>query len=218
MLPLSVRGSIPAPWIRTPCCLGSPGIGRRSFQEFRDLEFVRPRSPSQVRSIPVSARRSTRRPCRPRLHPSNFFLIPRSLRRRNDRSEKVENRGQIFTILRCIVVLFAEKSHEYGPILRFRSRSISAAQAPRVLHPIYGSGPIFSGGATRRSGHISPWQKSSRHSTVPASRRTALRFGRAHKGPAPESRLVRRAQERSRCSRDFHHGLIVDWPEGPRTG
>ena len=25
--------------------------------------------------------------------------------------------------------------------------------------------------------HISPWQKSSRHSTVPASRRTALRFG-----------------------------------------
>ena len=25
---------------------------------------------------------------------------------------------------------------------------------------------------------------------------------------APESRLVRRAQERSRCSRDFHHGLI----------
>ena len=55
----------------------------------------------------------------------------RSLRGRNDRSEKVENRGQIFTILRCIVVLFAEKSHEYGPILRFRSRLISAAQAPR---------------------------------------------------------------------------------------
>ena len=25
---------------------------------------------------------------------------------------------------------------------------------------------------------------------------------------APSSRLVRRAQERSRCSRDFHHGLI----------
>ena len=55
----------------------------------------------------------------------------RSLRGRNDRSEKVENRGQIFTILRCIVVLFAEKSGKYGPILRFRSRLISAAQAPR---------------------------------------------------------------------------------------
>ena len=25
---------------------------------------------------------------------------------------------------------------------------------------------------------------------------------------APSSRLVRRAQERSRCSRDFHHGLL----------
>ena len=57
---------------------------------------------------------------------------PRSLRGRNDRSEKVENRGQIFTILRCIVVLFAEKSGKYGPILRFRSRLISAAQAPRA--------------------------------------------------------------------------------------
>ncbi len=59
----------------------------------------------------------------------------RSLRGRNDRSEKVENRGQIFPILRCIVVLFAEKSHEYGPILRFRSRLISAAQAPSRSGP-----------------------------------------------------------------------------------
>ena len=42
---------------------------------------------------------------------------PRSLRGRNDRSEKVGNRGQIFSILRCIVVLFAEKSGKYGPIL-----------------------------------------------------------------------------------------------------
>ncbi len=42
---------------------------------------------------------------------------PRSLRGRNDRSEKVGNRGQIFSILRCIVVLFAEKSRKYGPIL-----------------------------------------------------------------------------------------------------
>ncbi len=41
----------------------------------------------------------------------------RSLRGRNDRSEKVGNRGQIFSILRCIVVLFAEKSRKYGPIL-----------------------------------------------------------------------------------------------------
>ncbi len=29
---------------------------------------------------------------------------------------------------------------------------------------------------------------------------------------APESRLVRRAQERSRCSRDFHHGLLREGP------
>ena len=61
--------------------------------------------------------------------------MARSLRRRNDRSEKVGNRGQIFTILRRIVVLFAEKSGEYGPIPRFRSRSISAAQAPRPRLP-----------------------------------------------------------------------------------
>ncbi len=31
---------------------------------------------------------------------------------------------------------------------------------------------------------------------------------------APESRLVRRAQERSRCSRDFHHGLLGLVPGG----
>ncbi len=41
----------------------------------------------------------------------------RSLRGRNDRSEKVGNRGRIFSILRCIVVLFAEESGKYGPIL-----------------------------------------------------------------------------------------------------
>ena len=41
----------------------------------------------------------------------------RSLRGRNDRSEKVGNRGQIFSIWRCIVVLFAEKSRKSGPIL-----------------------------------------------------------------------------------------------------
>ena len=43
--------------------------------------------------------------------------LARSLRGRNDRSEKVGNRGQIFSIWRCIVVLFAEKSRKYGPIL-----------------------------------------------------------------------------------------------------
>ncbi len=43
--------------------------------------------------------------------------LSRSLRGRNDRSEKVGNRGRIFSIWRCIVVLFAEKSGEYGPIL-----------------------------------------------------------------------------------------------------
>ena len=55
--------------------------------------------------------------------PSKYWTGPgeyatdRSLRGRNDRSEKVGNRGQIFSILRCIVVLFAEKSRKYGPIL-----------------------------------------------------------------------------------------------------
>ena len=45
------------------------------------------------------------------------ILVTGSLRGRNDRNEKVGNRGQIFSILRCIVVLFAEKSGKYGPIL-----------------------------------------------------------------------------------------------------
>ena len=35
---------------------------------------------------------------------------------------------------------------------------------------------------------------------------------------APESRLVRRAQERSRCSRDFHHGLLTDGNRKRRMG
>ena len=55
---------------------------------------------------------------------------PGSLRGRNDRSEKV--RGRI-TILRCIVVLFAEKSHGYGPILRFRCR---AGSWPRRVNAV----------------------------------------------------------------------------------
>ena len=57
----------------------------------------------------------------------------------------------------------------------------------------------------------SPWQKSSRHSTVPASRRTAL-HRLTYSRYAPSSRLVRRAQEQSRCSRDFHHGLLRRLP------
>ena len=43
----------------------------------------------------------------------------RSLRGRNDCSEKAGNRGQIFSISRFIVVLFVEKSGKYGPILPF---------------------------------------------------------------------------------------------------
>ena len=35
---------------------------------------------------------------------------------RRDRSEKAENRGQIVSILRRIVVLFNEKSGKYDPI------------------------------------------------------------------------------------------------------
>ncbi len=59
-------------------------------------------------------------------------VVARNLRRRNSRIEKVGNRGRIFSIWRCIVVLFAEKSRKYGPFHRFRSRSIFAAQAPGV--------------------------------------------------------------------------------------
>ena len=35
---------------------------------------------------------------------------------------------------------------------------------------------------------------------------------------APSSRLVRRAQDRSRCSRDFRHGLLKAWLEVTSTG
>ena len=59
--------------------------------------------------------------------------------------------------------------------------------------------------------HISPWQKSSRHSTVPASCADCVAIGSHTPGMLPPKRLVRRAQERSRCSRDFHHGLICDF-------
>ena len=38
-------------------------------------------------------------------------------------------------------------------------------------------------------------------------------------GMLPPLRLVRRAQERSRCSRDFHHGLLQEgFPYGNVTG
>jgi hypothetical protein len=48
-----------------------------------------------------------------------YRLPPRAARRlrgRTDRREEVENRGQIFSILRRIVVLFNEKPGKYGPI------------------------------------------------------------------------------------------------------
>ena len=51
--------------------------------------------------------------------PSYSYEIPRSLRGRNDRSEKAGNRGQIFSLLRCIVVLFVVRSGKSGPILPF---------------------------------------------------------------------------------------------------
>ena len=50
-----------------------------------------------------------------------WFLETWSLRGRNDRREQVENRDQILTILTRIVVLLAEKSGEYGPIIGFHS-------------------------------------------------------------------------------------------------
>jgi hypothetical protein len=56
--------------------------------------------------------------------PSDFVFLWRlislvfawSLRGRRDRGEKMENRGQIFSISRRIVVLFNEKPGKYGPI------------------------------------------------------------------------------------------------------
>ena len=48
----------------------------------------------------------------------------------------------------------------------------------------------------------------SRHSTVHERRCDSGTYSRY----APESRLVRRAQERFRCSRDFHHGLLTLLP------
>ena len=64
---------------------------------------------------------------------------PRSLRGRGDRSEKVENRGQIFSILRRIVVLFNEKSGKYGPIIPLSQQISSAAQAPSAAERIFRS-------------------------------------------------------------------------------
>ena len=46
-------------------------------------------------------------------------IPPRSLRGRKDRNKKAGYRGQILSILRCIVDLFAAKSGKYGPILPF---------------------------------------------------------------------------------------------------
>ena len=49
----------------------------------------------------------------------------------------------------------------------------------------------------------------SRHGIRPSLHPGGLRcYGRTYSRYAPESRLVRRAQERSRCSRDFRHGLL----------
>ncbi len=63
-------------------------------------------------------------PAASRMDPLAGLRRTRSLRGRRDRSEKVENRGQIFSILRRIVVLFNEKSGEYDRLHRFRSRSL----------------------------------------------------------------------------------------------
>ena len=54
----------------------------------------------------------------------------------------------------------------------------------------------------------SPWQKSSRHSTVPVSCADCVATRSHTPGVLPPLRLVRRAQERSRCSRDFHYRLL----------
>ena len=57
---------------------------------------------------------------------------PRSLRGRNDRIEKVGDRGQIFSILTHSCSIRRNRGN-MDRFYRFRSRSISAAQAPRRL-------------------------------------------------------------------------------------
>ena len=59
----------------------------------------------------------------------------RNLRGRNDRSEKVGNRGQMFPISRRIVVLFGEKSGKYGPILPL-SQEINFCRAGSQLRKV----------------------------------------------------------------------------------
>ena len=156
MLPLSVQGSIPAS--RTACCLRSAGIGRRSFEEFREPVNNRLRSRPQVEFIPGSARpkaelRGTRlrggRHIAPPLHHSEFFLTLRD------------------------------------------------------PNPIPASGPISSGGATLTARGKSP------HGIRPSLHRRGRRCDSGtYSRYARRKRLVRRAQDRSRCSRDFHHGLL----------
>ena len=74
--------------------------------------------PGTGQGLPSMTRRAGPGPESPAARPARMVTRPpRSLRGRNDRSEKVGNRGQIFSIWRCIVVLFAEKSGKYGPIL-----------------------------------------------------------------------------------------------------
>ena len=54
-----------------------------------------------------------------------------------------------------------------------------------------------------------PARGKSRHGIRPSLHPGGLRCDSVtYSRYAPSSRLVRRAQERSRCSRDFHHGLI----------
>ena len=54
-----------------------------------------------------------------------------------------------------------------------------------------------------------PARGKSRHGIRPSLHPGGLRCDSVtYSRYAPSSRLVRRAQERSRCSRDFHHGLL----------
>ena len=102
---------------------------RRGIPDRPDSGMARTAQPARMRcprpgarrvSLRGSCRRDRRTWCSPcgTCNRRGRLELARSLRGRNDRSEKAGNRGQrVFSILRCIVVLFAEKSGKYGPIL-----------------------------------------------------------------------------------------------------
>ena len=95
-------------------------------------------------------------------------------------------------------------------------RSARTGAKPPDLHPDYRlparRGPqlrLDTPARRARSAEEVTARGKSRHGIRPSLHPGGLRCDSGtYSRYAPESRLVRRAQERSRCSRDFHHGLL----------